>query len=238
MAHSSRNTILSAGISKLSRSAVFKKRALYKRKKTVAKKAAVASDDATVTKTVGGDNNGGSRTVKVQKDARYYPTEDVKKPLKTRKKPKTCKLRSSITPGTVLILLAGRHKGKRVVFLKQMASGLLLVTGPYKVNGVPLRRVPQAYVIATSMSVDISKVNFPESVSENLFVRTKKEKKSADAMFTEGEESYTPSEERKSAQQAVDEQILVEIAKVEHLRKYMQSLFTLRKGQFPHEMKF
>lgn len=64
-------------------------------------------------------------------NGKWYPTEDASKPAKRNVKAviQTAKLRSSIKPGTVLILLAGQFQGKRVVFLKQLASGLLLVTG-------------------------------------------------------------------------------------------------------------
>ena len=87
-------------------------------------------------------------------------------------------------PGAVLILLSGKFRGKRVVFLKQLESGLLLVTGPYKINGVPLRRVNQAYVIGTSTRVDIGKVKL-KGIDDSFFARAKTDKSKKDEFFTE-----------------------------------------------------
>lgn len=149
-----RSKELVPGIGRLSRSQVAARRGLYKGFKKSEKPAAEPAAPY-VEKTVGGDKNGGKRLVPTTKAPRYYSAEDVRQPKKSRKSPKAPSLRSTITPGTVLILLAGRFRGKRVVFLKQLGSGLLLVTGPFKVNGVPLRRVNQAYVIATSTKVEL-----------------------------------------------------------------------------------
>ena len=43
---------------------------------------------------------------------KLYPTEDVRPRLKNRKINKPARLRKSIQPGQVLILLANAHRGK------------------------------------------------------------------------------------------------------------------------------
>ena len=99
--------------------------------------------------------------------------------------------RGTLQPGTVLILLAGRFRGKRVVLLKNLDQGVLLVTGPFKINGVPLRRVNSRYVIATSMKVDLAGLDEAkvEEISRPKYFTAEKAKEKAgeEAFFKQGE---------------------------------------------------
>ncbi len=64
-------------------------------------------------------------------------------------KPKAPIVRASVAPGRVLILPSERFRGKRVVCLKQMKSGLLCVAGSCKLNGVPCKRISQVYTMSS-----------------------------------------------------------------------------------------
>jgi len=240
----SRNTLLCGGVNKLSRSAMFSKRFAFKYNFTttkVEKKAAALMKE----KVVGGEKNGQKRLVRVQKLPKYYPTEDKPRKLRSHgKKPFSehkRKLRSSITPGTILILLAGPHAGKRVVFLKQLDSGLLLVTGPHKYNSVPLRRMNQVYVLATSTKLDISGVSVPEKLNDVYFKRQvfTKPKHGEGEIFDTEVETYSVSDERKQDQKAIDSQLIEVIKKHSpYLNGYLRSKFSLHTGQYPHKMAF
>merc|ERR1719178_651099 len=135
-----RNYALESGVYR------FGKGSMY-HKKAVAKPTAVF-----VEKQVGGAKNGGTRQVRVKKLANDVPTVDAPAPGTSKNffSAHKRKVRASLVPGNVAILLAGVHKGKRVIVLKQLGTGLLLVTGPHKLNGCPMRRVNQRYLVATS----------------------------------------------------------------------------------------
>jgi len=177
-----------------------------------------------------------------QKASKWYPAEDESAPKKVRKSIRSYTPRPTLTPGTVLILLAGRFRGKRVVLLKNLEQGVLLVTGPFKVNGVPLRRVNARYVIATSHKIDISGIDqakVDEVAGDKYFAREKGDKKKGEEeFFKQGEkaEKKKPSSSRAADQKAVDKALLSTIKKEPFLISYLASSFSLRKGDRPHEM--
>ncbi|KAF8335025.1 ribosomal protein L6e-domain-containing protein [Cantharellus anzutake] len=159
---------------------------------------------------------------------------------KPKRSKKTPKLRASITPGTILILLAGRFRGKRVVFLKQLESGLLLITGPFKINGVPLRRVNQAYVIATSTKVEIDS-SITDKFTDAYFAKDPAKKQSAEEEFFENgkPKPKEPIPEAKAVdQKELDNVVVAAVNKQELLSKYLKSSWGLGKGEFPHKLVF
>jgi len=175
-------------------------------------------------------------------EGRFYAADDTKTALRShRGAPKIAKLRKSIKAGTVVILLAGRFRGKRVIVLKQLASGMLLVTGPYKVNGVPLRRINQAYVVATSTHLDVSKVDVSK-IDDAFFAvkRAKAEKgKDGEAFFAKDGAKKSPVDATRKAETArVGTAVLAAVKAVPQLRAYLNAKFSLTRGQKPHQMQF
>lgn len=132
-----------------------------------------------------------------------------------------------------------------MVLLKVLEQGVLLVTGPFKLNGVPLRRVNARYVIATKTSVDVSSLDKSslDKVSDaKYFARDKKadKKGSKEAFFQQGEKPQKKevAGDRAEDQKKVDKALLATIKKEPLLQGYLSTNFSLRKGDRPHEMVF
>merc|ERR1711953_8802 len=160
-----RNYALESGVYRFGKSKTYRKKAVYKFIKKKTAKKAVKPAPTFVEKQINGAKNGGKRMVRVKRLRNDVPTMDkAAKGTSTKffsKQKRT--LRPSLASGTVAIVLAGAHKGKRVIVLKQLASGLVLVTGPLKLNGCPMRRINQRYLLATKTSVDVSAVSCPKT---------------------------------------------------------------------------
>ena len=177
----------------------------------------------------------------------WYPSDDVKEHFKRKRNiPRARAQSKTFTAGKVLILLAGKFRGKRVVFLKQLTSGLLLVTGPHKLNGVPLRRVNPAYVIATSASVPLDGVNVA-NVDDAYFRREAPKGKVSEENFKGGKRDFTEEQKKaneqrqtqnRATQKTVDAALLANVKKTELLGKYLSARFTLYNNTRPHELKF
>ncbi|KAI0462138.1 hypothetical protein LJB42_004225 [Komagataella kurtzmanii] len=148
--------------------------------------------------------------------------------------------KKTLVPGTVVILLVGRFSGKRVVYLKTLEDNTLLVTGPFKINGVPLKQVSAEHVIVTSTKVsmegvDVSKFDASYFNKEGSDIS---EEKSESDFFGDETEKKSATPEQIEDQKSVDKVLLEEIKKISLLSEYLAAPFSLKKGDRPHEMVF
>ena len=169
----------------------------------------------------------------------WYPVSDLKSHFKRKcKVPKKTHISAEFVPGQVLILLSGRFRGRRVVFLKKLESGLLLVTGPYKYNGVPLKRVNAAYVLPTNTKLNVDE-KVAQSVGDKLFLRRELKRESEkDFLVDEKTKKERLTEDRKKAQDEVDTQVKKAVDEVPMMKEYLRNRFALKSGDKPHLMKF
>lgn len=126
--------------------------------------------------------------------------------------------------------------------------------GPFKINGVPLRRINRAYVIKTSTKLDVSAVKL-DKITDAAFKKpkaTKKDgKKTESEFFSQTDKKVcsidanpyislqkTLPAEFVAEQKAVDSAIMGKMKKDGIMVRYLRARFTLSNGVFPHELKF
>merc|ERR1712087_630640 len=111
-------------------------------------------------------------------------------------------------------------------------GGLLLVTGPFALNGVPLRRMGQRFVIITSTKIEgVDKMNL-EAVDDAFFMRKKKDKKKGPQKLPK---------EKKTVMLAVDNELLALVEahpEADIMKPYLRAFWTIVPGQPPHAIKF
>ena len=178
-----------------------------------------------------------NKNLKLKKN--WYPVSDLKGHFVRKcKVPKKTHISAELVPGQVVVLLSGRFRGRRVVFLKKLESGLLLVTGPYKYNGVPLKRVNPAYVLPTNTKLKVEG-NVAEKIDDKFFIKVfVKREKEEDFFADEKAKKERITNERKTAQNDVDTQVKKAVDEVPMMKEYLRNRFALKNGDKPHLMKF
>ncbi len=105
-------------------------------------------------------------------------------------------------------------------------------------NGVPLRRVNQKYVIATSTKVPLTGVDVSK-IDDAFFARKKViQAKGEAALFATTKAVERLSPERKAAQETIDAKLKANVDKVELLGAFLGARFRLSRGDKPHLLKF
>mmetsp|Transcript_29247 Transcript_29247/g.57225 ORF Transcript_29247/g.57225 Transcript_29247/m.57225 type:complete len:203 (+) Transcript_29247:25-633(+) len=140
-----------------------------------------------------------------------------KKTKGINKKKKANKSHEKIKKGSVIILLGLKFQGKKAILLKITKKGFFVISGPFSINGIPLRRINPRYALPTEINVDLSnmKLGF---INDNYFNFLKKSSK-----FSSEYQKQKLISVHRVRQSAIDEYLKKEIKKHFFLKFYLKS---------------
>ena len=122
----------------------------------------------------------------------------AKKPKKKGPYP-AITLRKSLKPGAVVILVSGKqqHRGARMVFVKLLESGHLLLAGPKSLNKLPLMPVLQNFVIGTSTKIPLTDAvkTQADKINFSMFKKLKEKKSKESGIFSDSADKVTHTDE-------------------------------------------
>ena len=160
--------------------------------------------------------------------------QSVEESLNMRDEDCSCEERAKRCPHCLTLAPQKNNKKDSPVF--PFRTPITSCPGPFSVNGVPLKRVNAAYVIATVTKVSLPKL--PMDIDDSFFAKEEADEPAGeDKFFAQTKKATETSEERKAAQKKFDTAI-VGALKDDKLKGYLKATFTLQKGDKPHNMVF
>jgi len=172
-------------------------------------------------------------------DPRMKKTE-LKPKSRFRPKDRQTRLRKNMTPGRVCVCLIGPYTSKKVVFLKQLDSGLLLCAC---LNNGSVRRFPQKWLLCTSQAVAISGIQKNlTGWTDSSFSVLKTESADDDGDKEDG--FFDKNASSKNVPAEFQSQVDGTIKAVEgcvddkYMTMYLKARFTLESDMGPHATNF
>lgn len=161
----------------------------------------------------------------VPDDAKLYCPDDIpafveKYKSRTAAKPRV--RRHDLVKGMVVVVLEGVFASKRVVYLKKLDNNLALCTGPKSINGVPLFKIDERYLLATLTVLDIG-TNI--SVDEKNVFLSKRDDHSA------------PMDADVDAEKETDAAVAKAVKNVEFMKAYLSEPFEIDSSKNFYSLK-
>lgn len=159
-------------------------------------------------------------------DPRLYIPDDTPEFVEryrktTARKPRTA--RTDLARGMVVVVLEGVFASRRVIYLGGLGDNLALCVGPKSINNIPLFKIDERYLLATSTVLEIGNVDVDEK----------------NAVLTERDVYTTPmSVEMTDSERKLDEELTRAVRNVEFMKTYLCEPFEVDGSRNFYSLKY